>query len=312
MFYLAIVLWLATLACGGIALLSTDDRGNANRRSFFGWAALCALVGVIFFGWSGVHSVPSRSIGVPVSLGQVGSGYANPGAHFTWDPFLHYEILDRTIQTTAFDPGGNLPGTSQCNGELPIRIGNSQAACAKITVQWKILPQAASALFNDYANHGDLMTTIQNNLVIRELEVVVNQLVGDYDPITDAQTTAGVNGSTSSTSTSSTFTGFGPAILQQMQTDLGGTIQVISVLYPYNTYSAQVEQSLQDIQRAHSNYVIAVENVATAAENALAFQKLGNPTINELIAQCLNDSSKNRTSPMGCFPGQSSGLVLNR
>lgn len=312
MFYFALILWIAALVLAGMALL-----GNRNRAGYGGLAVLCLLLGFGAFAWSGLKSVPAKAIGVPVSLGHVGHGYYTSGTHETWNPFLHLAVIDETIQTTTFQPGGDpsnggpLPGTGQCNGELPVRIGGQQSACAKITIQWRVRPSAASELFGNYANQGDLMKTIENALVIRELEVVVNQQVGDYDPITDYQTVVNTKSNTSQ------FTSFGPAIEKTMKTDIGRLIEVTSgtsspaVLFPKMTYSPQVESKLQQIQQAYANFAIAQENVQVNAQNKLAFGKLGNPTVAQLIAQCLQDSRENKTSPMGCFPGQASGLQIS-
>jgi hypothetical protein len=329
MFYFAIFLWICMLVAAGLAILTPGkdkQRQQADGKSWdrngsrirgpgkLGWASIAFLLGLLgfgFFAWSGVKSVPPKAIGVPVSLGHVENGYYTSGAHETWDPFLSLAIINETIQTTTFQQGGDashvqLPGTAQCNGALPVRIGGQQQACAKITIQWQVDPRAASTLFSDYANQGDLMTTIENALVIRELELVVNQQVGDYDPISDYQSVVGTN------TQNSTFTSFGPQILATMQKDIGSQIIVKSVLFPYMGYSAQVENKLQAIQQSYANFAIASENVKVNHENALAFAQLGTPNLNQLVAQCLQDSRENKTSPMGCFPGQASGLQLQK
>ena len=301
MFIVAILFWIAMLCLIGAAVLATES----NWAYGLG-AALCALLGVVAFAWAGIHSVPPKSIGVPVSLGHVGKGYYGAGAHWTWDPFLHLAIINETIQTTTFEQGSDLPGTKGCSGELPVRIGGQQQACAKITIQWRVRPSAASALFSDYANQGDLMQAIENALVVRELEVVVNNQVGDYDPITDYQNV--VNTKTNS----SQFTQFGPDILHTMQADIGTQVEVLTVLFPRMSYSNAVENKLQQIQQAYANYAIAQENVKVNQANASAFAKLGTPNVNQLIAQCLTDTRENHQSPMGCFPGQASGLTITK
>lgn len=301
MFYIAIILWIAMLILAGLAVL-----GSSNRAGYGGLAVLCLFLGLGAFAWSGVKSVPAKSVGVPVSLGHVGNGFYTSGAHETWNPFLHLAIIDQTIQTVTFETGSGLPGTTQCNGELPIRIGGQQPACAKITIQYRVKSGAAGSLFSDYANHGDLMQAIQNALVVRELEVVVNNQLGDYDPITDYQNTVSSNSNTSQ------FTSFGPDILKTMRTDIGGQVQVIAVFLPRITYSTAIEANLVKIQTAYTNATIATENEKVNAANAKAFTALGNPSVNQLIAQCLKDVEIGHESPMGCFPGQSSGLQISR
>lgn len=300
-FYVAIILWIVMLVCL-VGLLIPDTK----KAALIGGAVLCAALGFGAFAWAGVKSVPAKSVGVPVSLGHVGNGFYTSGAHETWNPFLHLAIIDQTIQTVTFETDSKLPGTSQCNGELPIRIGGQQSACGKITIQYRVKSGAAGSLFSDYANQGDLMDTIQNALVVRELEVVVNNQLGDYDPITDYQNTVNSNANTSK------FTAFGPEILRTMRTDIGSQVQVIAVFLPRITYSTAIENNLIKIQTAYTNATIATENEKVNAANAKAYTALGNPTVNQLVAQCLKDVEASHSSPMGCFPGQASGLQLNK
>ena len=310
MFVIAIILWVITLIGFLYAAFAGSSAGTDEGGPSRGWGVgvgiTCLVLGFIAFAVSGVKSVPAKSVGVPVSLGHVGNGFYTSGAHETWNPFLHLAIIDQTIQTVTFETGSQLPGTSQCNGELPIRIGGQQPACAKITIQYRVESGAAGSLFSDYANQGDLMKAIQNALVVRELEVVVNDQLGDYDPITDYQNTVNSNSNTSQ------FTAFGPDILKTMRTDIGSQVQVIAVFLPRITYSAAVEANLIKIQTAYTNATIATENEKVNAANAKAYTALGNPTVNQLVAQCLKDVEANHGSPMGCFPGQASGLSLSK
>src|SRR6266496_1393451 len=173
MFVVAIILWVIMLACI-VGLLIPDT----NKAALIGSAALCAILGFAAFAWAGVKSVPAKAVGVPVSLGHVGRGFYTSGAHETWNPFLHLAIIDRTIQTVTFEQGSDLPGTKACGGELPIRIGGQQPACAKVTIQYRVKSGAAGSLFSDYASQSDLMQATQNALVVRSLEVVVNKQLG--------------------------------------------------------------------------------------------------------------------------------------
>jgi regulator of protease activity HflC (stomatin/prohibitin superfamily) len=261
-------------------------------------AGAAVIVGFALFTWGGVKSVPVKSIGVPQAFGAVTGSVYRSGIHETWEPWLHLTDVDETVQTTTFE-GDNC---------LTIRIGGQQSACADVTIQWQIRPGAADALFSDYANQGDLMTTVTDAVVVRELKQVVNQVLGDYNPITDVQTVTNTNSATSQ------FSQFGPQILRAMQADIGNRIDVKTVLLPYIHYDAQVESKLNAIQQAFANEAIAQENVKVNQENALAFQKLGTPNVSQLIAQCLTDVKADSGSlPAGfsCFPGSNSGLAIS-
>lgn len=294
-FILAVILWLAAV----VAFIGGTVADSSYRPGAFGGGILAVLLGLGLFALGGLKSVPVKTIGVPQSFGAVTGGVFSPGVHETWEPWLHLTDVDETVQTTTFEG----------NGCLTVRIGGQLTACADVTIQWQILPGAADSLFSDYANQGNLMTTITDAVVVRELKQVVNGVLGDYNPITDVQTVADTNSATSQ------FSSFGPAILTQMRADIGTRIRVLTVLMPYIHYDASVEAKLQEIQQAYANYAVAAENVKVNQENAAAYQKLGTPNLNQLVAQCLTDLKQDAGSlPAGfqCIPGSGSSLALTK
>lgn len=315
LFVIAIIFWVIAIVFIAWGALGPDlsPRSDSiwSRGARYGAGAICVVLGIAFYAVGGIKSVPPKTVGIPIAFNSVSGSTLSPGTHWTWQPWLGVVDEDETVQTTTFEPGGTdgvmQNGTESCDGSLPVRIGGNFQACAKVTIQWKILPAAAGGLFEDYANQGSLMSTITNAVVIRELEQVVNNVVGDYSPITDTttvNTTAGAQ---------SQFTGFSSQILAQMQHDIGNRIDVISVLFPNMQYPAPVEAQLQAIQQAAANLVIAKTNVLVNQENSQAFAKLGDPTVAQLIAQCLTDVKSENNLPAGfsCFPGSTSGLALN-
>jgi regulator of protease activity HflC (stomatin/prohibitin superfamily) len=293
-FIFAVILAIAAVIAVAASPLAETGEAKAGARILGGIALAVAFV---LFVISGLKSVPVKNIGVPQSFGAVGSGYFSPGIHETWTPWLHLTDIDETVQTTTFE-GGNC---------LQVRIGGQQTACADITIQWQIRPQAAGSLFSDYANQGNLMTTVTDAVVIRELKQVVNQTLGDYNPITDVQNVTDTNSATSQ------FSQFGPAILNGMRADIGNRINVLTVLLPYVHYDQQVEDKLNAIQQSFANFAIAQENVKVNQEQAQAYVKLGTPNLNQLVAQCLTDVKEDPDLPTGfqCIPGSALGLALS-
>lgn len=262
--------------------------------------AVAAVVGVILFlvfFLGGIASVPVKSIGVPQAFGTVSGKVMGPGIHFTWQPWLSTANVDETVQTTTFE-GDNA---------LDVRMGGQQSAKADVTIQWQIKPGAAEGLYEDYANQGNLMQEITNAVVVREFKQVVNQVLGDYNPITDVQNVSGTNSATSQ------FTSFGPAILKQMQQDIGNRIDVKSVFLPRVTYDTTIEQALTKIQQANANYAVAAENVKVNQEQSQALTKLGTPSVAQLEAECLTDLKDGMNAPTGfqCMEGASSNLSIS-
>jgi regulator of protease activity HflC (stomatin/prohibitin superfamily) len=307
-FILTIILWLAAVIAF-VAIFVMKANGNTEDIPIAVSISLITVVlGFVLFTIAGLKSVPVKNIGVPVAFGAVGTTVYQPGIHETWTPWLHLTDINETVQTTTFEDSGNDSGSS-CNGGLPVRIGGQQTACADVTIQWQILPSAAGSLFSDYANQGDFMTEVTNAVVLREFKTVVNTVVGDYNPITDVEAV------TNTKTTTSQFTQFPSEILAQMRADIGNRINVIAVQMPIMHYNASIEAKLASIQQAYANYAIAQENVLVAQENAKAYTNLGTPSVNQLVAQCLDDVKDDGSNlPVGfqCFPGTSSGLALSK
>jgi hypothetical protein len=294
LFVFAIIVLIAgVIVIAGASAFTDDGRGTAGFRA--GGAAVIAVAFLLYV-VSGLKSVPVKNLGVAQSFGAVSGGFYNPGVHETWKPWVHLTDIDETVQTTTFE-GGNA---------LDVRIGGQQTADADITIQWKILPSAASSLFSDYANQGDLMTTVTNAVVVRELKQVVNEVLGDYNPIQD-QESANASGA-------SQFSTFGPVILKDMQADIGTRIQVQTVLLPLLRYDATTQARLNTIQQAYANDAIAKEDIVVNTDQAKAYSALGSPSVNALVSQCLSDLKDDAGQlPTGfqCFPGAGSGLAIS-
>jgi hypothetical protein len=293
-FILAIIVWLAAVLVAAYAVLFARDRWRVPAVG----AAGAALLGFGLFALGGLKSVPVKTIGVPQAFGAITGGVFSPGLHETWTPWLSLTDIDETVQTTTFEG-------SNC---LTVRIGGQQSACADVTIQWQIKPDSAESLFEDYANQGNLMTTVTDAVVVREFKAVVNEVLGDYNPITDVENVSG-----SATATSQ-FTQFGPTILGDMRRGIGSRIAVDSVFLPKITYDQAVENALQSIQTANANYAVATENVKVNQEQAAALQKLGTPSLNQLVAQCLADLKDGMNAPTGfeCIPGSANSLALSK
>ena len=300
-FVLAVIVWVVAVCAVIYAALLADSDGNGRVLGYVA-GGVCVALGFGMFALAGLKSVPVKNIGVPQTFGVVGTTVYQPGNHETWDPFLHLTNINETVQTTTFEDRGNDNGTS-CNGGLAVRIGGQQTACADVTIQWQILPAAAGTLYSDYANQGDFMTEITNAVVVRELKQVVNNVLGDYNPITDVQSVTGTGTQTSQ------FTGLGPQILTAMKADIGKRVNILTLLLPQLHYANALESKLSGIQQSYADFAVAQENVKVAQQQQLALVALKNPTLNQLIAQCLVDAKTNNN--LQCIPGATSNLQLS-
>jgi hypothetical protein len=299
------------IAIAGVLAIVFPGLLKSKPGTIRGVGIAAVVLAFLLFAVSGLKSVPVKNIGVPQAFGAVTGSAFGPGIHETWQPWLHLTDVDETVQTITFEgchgPYCAIPGEQQGNC-LEVRIGGQQTACADITIQVRIRPSAADGLFNDYANQGDLMTTIKDAVVVRELRQVVNQVLGDYNPITDQQALA------SNSNATSQFSTFASAVETQMRLDIGNRIEVQNLLMPLLRYDSTTQKRLNAIQQAYADDAIAKEQRQVSLDQAAAYRNLGTPSVNALVSQCLSDL-KNLVGqlPAGfqCFPGANSGLALS-
>jgi regulator of protease activity HflC (stomatin/prohibitin superfamily) len=266
-FVLGIIFAIAAVASGVRTFTS-----QSNRAAFGAATAVTAILAVVLIVLlSGFREVPTKSVGVVTSFGKVGA-VLRPGVHHT-APWAKVNILDETIQTSTFE-GRNC---------LDVRIGGQQTACLDATIQWRILDAGAPGLFANYSQAGEkIMPEITNAVVIREFKSVVNDVLGDYNPIQDVAANASAG--------NSLFSTFGRVVLRQMRSDLAGRITVTSVYMPLLRYDAATQARLNQIQAQYAETAIAQQQVATnkaqAAANAAIAHSVSGPGI--LEQECLN------------------------
>ena len=85
----------------------------------------------------------------------------------------------------------------------------------------------------------------------------------------------------------------------------------LTVLMPFIHYNSTVEDKLNAIQQAFANDAIAQENVKVNQAQAQAYSKLGTPSVNALISECLT-STVQRPVGFQCFPGAGGGAWLRK
>jgi regulator of protease activity HflC (stomatin/prohibitin superfamily) len=232
-----------------------------------------AVLGVLIFVLAGINSVPVKNVGVVTSFGHV-EGDMQPGFHWLL-PWKNVTNLSETIQTTEFygpQPKGNC---------LDVRIGGQQLACLNLTIQWQIRDSAAPQLFNDYDTSGNVQGQITDAVVIQELKSVVNQVMGDYNPIQDVSATGSAG--------NSQFSTFGPQILSRMRQDIGSQIDVRKLILSNAYYDGATQSRLNAIQQQYADTAIAQQQIQTNAAQAKANQALAKSISDDpgvLVADC--------------------------
>jgi regulator of protease activity HflC (stomatin/prohibitin superfamily) len=282
LFVVAILFGLIGLAL--LALARFFGKGEDENGKKFNDKAGARVIGVVLvvlafllFVVSGLKSVPTKNIGIPIAFGKITGQPFTAGIHETWEPWLHLADVSKRVQTTTFEVNQR---TGQ--GGLDVRIGGQQTAQLDLTIQWQVQDSAADNLFLDYgANGDDIMADIRNAVVVRSLKSAANAVMGDYNPIQDV--------SLNSTAGNSQFTKFAGLIKAAMIHDIGGRIHVLSVLLPLAHYDASTQARLNAIQQQYAETAIAKQQLKTNQAQAAANDALRNSVGNDpnvLIANC--------------------------
>lgn len=273
---IAFVIACIILVAGFICLISSFIASKSENRAVLrGLTVVLVVVAVIFTALGGIREVTTNAVGVPTAFGHVETAL-RPGLHWK-APWTRVNILDETVQTTTFE--GGFDSSGNCVGGLDVRIGGQQQACADLSIQWKILDSGAPSLYRLYNKSGaSIMETIQDAVVIRELKTVVNDVLGDYNPIQDVALNTGAG--------NSQFSTFSKVIESRMRQDLAGRVKIVNFFMPIMHYDPATQARLDRIQQQYGDTAIAIELLKTNQAQAKADAAIGQPTATQLQFLC--------------------------
>jgi len=267
-FVFSIILLLIAVAtiCG-----ASFSKMPRNPRT---WTFIGGGVGVVLAGGllmlSLFQSVPTKSVGVVTSYGKVLGTPYGPGGHWI-APWRTLNIVQDTIQSDKFfQSEGTQADTLSNSGTLgyciTVRLGGSQEGCADVQLQTQTEESAIPSLYADYSSYGaSLIQDIDQYVVKRDLTTVLNHTLGDYNPIADVTSTLNQGGT-------SQFSGFDPALLAQMRSDLAGQVQVLNINLQYVHYDQATQDRINSIATQYADTQVAKvqeqTNAAISAANA--------------------------------------------
>lgn len=281
----AIITCLALLAPKVVKIV--DEEVSTKRIKILaitiGW--FIALVCLCF---ASTTVVSTRNIGVVTTFGRPTGQQLSNGLHFK-APWSKVTELDGAIQIE--NQTGKDKGTQ-------VRLGNNSIATVENSVQWRIRPEAADQLFLDYRTFEN----IRDNLVIRQVNSALNDVLAKYNPLTSLQDgqNAGNNDD------------LAKQVLELLKQRTGAQIEFKQVIIPVIHFDADTQKKIDSFNAAIANTRIAEQNQRTAAAEAEANRILSQSVSNDpnvLVSKCLDIVSKNGGSPAGCWPG--TGVIVN-
>jgi regulator of protease activity HflC (stomatin/prohibitin superfamily) len=274
---------------------------------------LIALMGVVLIVVSGAKEVPTNSLGVVTSFGHVETTVGS-GLH-EMAPWSHVSVIDGTVQTST----PTTPGTS-CHG-VTVRIADAQTACVPVSIQYTVRKSGGAQLFREFNNgSGSLMSSIQNQLVDRRLDVDLNAAFENYSPITSINLEN--EGIPVGSARNPSVTQISDQVVSTLKSDLSGLVDLRDVLVSHIQYDSTVETQLQDVLKQVVATNVAKQAEQTAEAEAQAAKDLrsaldGDPLY--LQSQCLDILKLAVTSNYGlptgfgdCVSGSSVAITASK
>jgi regulator of protease activity HflC (stomatin/prohibitin superfamily) len=288
------VVWVASYPA------SANVRSTA-RTGALGCLALALICTVI----SSFNIVTTRNIGIVTNFGKP-VGERGAGLAMVW-PWQKVSEMDAAIQLQGFD--GNSfddPGSA-----IKVRLGNNSAAFVEANLNWRIKPESAEHLFQDYRTFEN----IRQNLVDRQLQVALSKEFATFNPQIQAvvDPTRSGDGTIPATQPAPQQGADLPGIATKVKTDLqnavGNDIEILDVRIPGIFYDRATQDRIDEFNRKVQETKNAQQDVQTATQNRLASEQRAAqpaPDLRVGIFNCINEMVKLQKDPAGCW-GQIGG-----
>jgi len=243
----------------------TPEAGRYVRA--FGVGAI--FIALLMIVGSCVTTVSTKNIGIETVYGRT-TGHLSNGLHFV-APWVGVTEMDAAIQTDTYQEGSsNSDNTNVAAGPcITVRIANQQTACVDLSIRWRINPNAADELYQNYRTFSN----VQDSLVHREIAVSLNQQLADYNPLN----TISVEVTGTNYPPTPSLTTVSASVQAQMTQELKDQIEVLSVLIPIMHFDPATQDRLNSLQEQEAQTRIAIAQQQT----------------NTALAQANNDLTQN-------------------
>jgi regulator of protease activity HflC (stomatin/prohibitin superfamily) len=303
---------LAVIGIGGLVaapLLSYpagDDRQHLLRPSRAHtrlYSAIVLLLAAVCLFFASVATVSTKNLGVLTTFGRP-SGYLSNGFHWK-APWADVTELNDAVQTDTYASDGGSTGKLQGGAVatcINVRIARQATACVNVSIRWQIKESGVDYLFRNYRGNA----TIQDNVVLRDLQQAMNEKFTAYDPL-------GIDANGNSTNEPLSAVGkasLSSDVQQQMAAEIGQYIDVQSVIIPLLNFDSATQDRINQLQQQVALTRIAQQAQQTAIAQAAANKALATSVSddpNVLVSKCLDilqDAvSKGQALPAGfsCF-----------
>lgn len=286
LFTCSIILGLAAV---GLFFAGKTVKGSSTTK--FAPAIVVGAIALLFLVFASTTMVSTKNIGVVTTFNKP-TGHLTNGIHLK-APWSKVTEFDGAIQidTRAGDTA------------TEVRLGNSSMARVDNSVRWRMRPEASDELFLNYRDFDK----IRDDLVIRELNVSLNDVFADFDPINEvaaAETSTDVK--PAAVKTGSAQTELAEKVAEDLRRKVGDQIEILDVGIPVVHFDQSTQDRINAYQAEVGNTRIAEQKAATAAKEAEANRALSASISNDpnvLVSKCLDIIKESGQSPLGCWGG---------
>lgn len=315
----ALILVVVAVVLGTVRLPGKGTGGP--RRIPVAIRVAPVVLAVIVVLLSCVTTVGTKDIGVVTTFGRPTGRDLENGLHVKL-PWQKVNELDGAINPDSYT------GDS-C---IDVRIGDSTTACVEGTIRWRIVPDQASVLYQDYRS-DNVNETIRDSLVKTQFNAALNDVLGKYNPLAAVATQAsqGLKSDVSpATSTAPNLDEFSDQVEKSMEEHLVTAsnnsksagrpqVQVVSVTLNFIHLATTTQDKINDFLKEVGATRVAEQHQQTAEAQANANKQLAASVAkdpNVLVSKCFDaveEAIKSKYAlPAGfsCWDGGSRAVVV--
>lgn len=306
------ILFVIALIVAVIALLMLAVAALEKDGGLMAGGVGVLVVAIALYVLSSLAVVPTRNVGVPTEFGKPTGDTYGPGLHWK-APWIKVTDIDATVQTEEY------------KGEdcIYVRIADGTSACISMTYRWRIRPESADKIYQDYRNSDvEINDAVRKALVSTNVKASINEALADYNPLTlpneiDSNSTPEelANIELDVVPDYDALNAEITALLNEKIEAVGDLIEVQQITVSYVKLSETTESKINQFVNAVQETRIALQRKATAAAEAAANEILADSLSNDpnvLVSKCLDLVADGASLPAGfqCWDGTGSAVVI--
>jgi regulator of protease activity HflC (stomatin/prohibitin superfamily) len=175
LFILGILILL--IGAGILAFVPKTVSFDGNQIPGKAWGFFWVFLAIILIVLSCLSKVETRNVGVETIIGKP-TGDTHEAGLVVKAPWVSITDIDATVQVESYGP----------RNPINVKIADGGDADVYLSYRWRINPQGADKVFQDYRG-SDLGITgaVRKALVTTNVKAAINEELGTYDPLANTK-----------------------------------------------------------------------------------------------------------------------------